>query len=135
MTGPVLVIATGNTTESLARLPVLAEQFRRREAMVLLPHESATIVSSGHPDRTLTLPKVLPFQMVIRHTGQDSAPAGGGRLHNRGGTLVVRSADGTRLATLKRGQAVTVTLDDKPRRKLRRIGGSDRLWRALRGGR
>lgn len=96
---------------------------------------SGILVTPGNPDRTLTLPKVLPFQMVIRHTGQDSAPVGGGRLHNHGGTLVIRSSDGTRLATLRRGQAVTVTLNDaKPRRKLRRIGGSDRLWRALRGG-
>ena len=82
-----------------------------------------------------SLPDV-PFRIVVRNTAASEPPPHGLRLRNHGHTLVVKSANGDRLATLKRGQAVAITADaKKPRRKLRRIGGSDRLWRALRGGR
>lgn len=47
--------------------------------------------------------------------------------------LTVKDSSGRVLARLKPGQTAAVAL--RPRRKLRRIGGSDRLWRALRGGR
>lgn len=135
MTTPMVVVSTGNSIESLERLPVLAGQLRRKEALVLLPHEIVT-THPGPPKRTLTLPKAPPFEIVICNAGPTGTPGNAGHLSNRGQTLVIRSADGTPLTTLKRGQSATIRLDDRPyRRKLRRIGGSDRLWRALRGGR
>jgi hypothetical protein len=71
----------------------------------------------------------------VRNLGPGDVPRGAAVFRGNG-KLVARNSDGTRLATLKRGQAVTIALDDtKPRRKLRRCGGSDRLWRALRGAR
>jgi len=134
MNGAMLVVSTGNSAESLARLPALAEQFRRKEPILLLPGEDVTVYPGREP-RTLTLPAVPPFQVAIRNTAPDRKPVECGRMHNHGNTLVIRSSDGARLATLKPGQTVMVILDDKPLRKFRRVGGSDRLWRALRGGR
>lgn len=70
----------------------------------------------------------------VRNLGPGDVPRGAAVFRDNG-KLVARNSDGARLATLK---PVRTILDDsapQKRRKLRRIGGSDRLWRALRGGR
>ena len=64
--------------------------------------------------------------------GEGIQLVGGSVIRNHGCPLVVRDSSGRVRARLKPGQAAAVP--PSPRR-LRRIGGSDRLWRALRGGR
>lgn len=78
----------------------------------------------------------------VRNLGPQLVRAGAA-VHQSGGKLTVKDSSGCALATLKPIRLhVPMAIQHQhrrhrrdPRRKLRRIGGSDRLWRALRGGR
>ena len=64
--------------------------------------------------------------------GEGIQLVGGSVIRNHGCPLVVRDSSGRVRGRINPGQAAAVPPSP---RKLRRIGGSDRLWRALRGGR
>jgi hypothetical protein len=68
--------------------------------------------------------------ITVRNLGPGDVPRGA-LVYRGSGALTVKDSSGRTLARLKPGRTAEVAMD--PRRKLRRIGGSDRLWRALRG--
>ena len=98
---------------------------RAREVFTNLQQQGAAIL---YPDKGENIRMINSFS--VRNFGPGDVPRGA-VVFSHGGKLTVKDSSGRVLARLKPGQTAVV----EPRRTLRRIGGSDRLWRALRGGR
>lgn len=132
-------IVTGCTAERAGKIIGCLDS---TGAAVLRPGEEVSLIlpigidkMSGDTYRHTTA------SFPVRNLGPQLVKAGAA-VYQSGGKLTVKDSSGCVLATLKPirlHEPMAIQHQQRrhrrdPRRKLRRIGGSDRLWRALRGG-